>query len=139
MGKSQSLILEQAMLFAVAFAIFVACVGIFSAYQQHFTRTTSADQLDQVKEFVVSNIVKLAERENETNTSVILSIPEKISDGFYEISLSDNGLTITDMLTGVSRFSPVYDLMRYMNFSGTVISGSGRLIIYKKGNKIIIA
>ena len=70
--KAQSLVLEQVLLFAIGIAVFIACVGIFIIYQNSFVAMSSDDQLKQVKDFVVSNILKLSNRENETNTSMIL-------------------------------------------------------------------
>jgi len=137
--KAQSMILEQVLLFAIGVSVFVACLGIFGMYQHHFLSISTDDQLNQVTDFITSHILRLCNNGNETNSSAILEIPQKTGNGYYEISLSNSGLRVTDSDTGASKFSPLYNLSVSMQFSGKTVSRGGKLMIYKKADRIIIS
>jgi hypothetical protein len=135
--KAQSMVFEQAMLFSISVAIFVACFAIFSLYNNHFSTITLNDGMDQVSEYIISNIVKLSEKK-DANSSVILEIPRRINDQVYNISLTNEGLTLQSTTTRVSRFSNLYGMNEFFNLTGKSVSEEGKIIIYKKGNLIIL-
>ncbi len=136
--SGQSLIFEQVLLFGIGVGIFVALFAVFTVYQNYFTSVNLHNQLDEVKDVVVLKIIKLIEKENVT-THMVVEIPRRISDEGYEIVLSNNGLNVTSLLTGVSKSSSLYGLNESYNLTGSVMSIFGRIIIYKKENKIILS
>jgi uncharacterized membrane protein len=135
--KAQSLIFEHALLFTISVAIFVICFAIFNIYQSHYTSITINDQIDKVKDYIASHILKLYEKD-DIDSSIILQIPRRIGDEEYKIELSNNGLNITTMVTGISKFSSLYNIGESINLTGRVFSMGGRFMIYKKENKIIL-
>jgi len=134
----QSLIFEQVMLFAIGVAIFVALFAVFMVYQNYFASVNLQNQLDEVKDVIVSNIMKLSEKKN-VSAYIVMDIPREISEEGYEIILSDKGLNVTSLITGVWKFSSLYGLNESYNLTGRVTSVLGRFIIYKKENKIILS
>ncbi len=136
--SGQSLIFEQVLLFGIGVGIFVVLFAAFAVYQNYFVSINLHNQLDEVKDVVVLNVLKLIEKENVT-AHVVVEIPRRISDEGYEIVLSNNGLNVTSLLTGISKFSSLYGLNESYNLTGSVMSIFGRLIIYKKENKIILS
>ena len=135
--RGQSLIFEQVMLFVVGIAIFIVCFTMFRIYEDHFSDMTMRDQLNGVKDFIVSNILRLS-KQGEMNSSIILEIPRRINNQPYEVSLSNDGINITTMASNVYVDSGLYNLTESFEFSGKALSSYGKHIIYKKGNKIII-
>lgn len=138
MLSGQSLVFEQVLLFAIGVGIFVVLFAAFAVYQNYFVSINLHNQLDEVKDVAVLNVLKLIEKENVT-AHVVVEIPRRISDEGYEIVLSNNGLNVTSLLTGISKFSSLYGLNESYNMSGSVMSIFGRFIIYKKENKIILS
>lgn len=136
--KGQAMVLEQVMLFSIGVVILVTSFALFMMYQSFYLTETTQDQIIQVREYILSNIVKMA-TENDYESQVVLSIPERMGGNFYRISLSDIGLNLT---TGpgseVSDFSALYGLNETFTFSGMVVSDRGKIVIYKKGDSINI-
>jgi len=135
-----SMIFEYALLFMFGVIIFISSVAVFRSYESYFTSVSTNDQLEEVNEYVSSNIIKLAEMSGGEDSSVVLWIPKKIggNEG-YTMELSGTGLNSTSLLTRVSKHSELFNLSKSINLSGMVISGSGSVIIYKTGNQIIIS
>ncbi len=124
------------MLFAVGVAIFIVCFSMFNIYEIYFTDITIEDQLNGVKNFIISNILRLSK--NPENFSIVLEIPRRILNQPYEVTLSDNGINITAAVSRAHVESGIYNLTESFEFSGSILSSHGKHIIYKKGNKIII-
>jgi len=136
--KGQVLILEQIVLFGMGVTIFVACFAAFSVYQSHFSAVAANDQLVETKDAVVSNILKLYQKDASEST-IKMDIPENIAGSPYIIHLGEGGLDITiQSPEELSIHSSVFNLAEKVDFSGSVTSTSGRLMIYKKGNEIIL-
>jgi hypothetical protein len=100
--------------------------------------TNLHNQLNEVKDVVVMNIMKATDKGNAT-THVTIDIPRIISNEGYQIYLSSDGLRVTSLVSGVSKYSSLYGLNQTYNMSGSVMSVFGRFIIYKKENKIILS
>lgn len=134
--KGQILVFEQVLIFGIAVAIFVASFALFVMYQNYYTSSSTQDQLTGVKEFILSDIIKICEKD-DMNSSVVLSIPKMIGNNFYKISLSPAGLNVT--MEGIaSDFSPLYGLNETFEFSGMVVSDLGKIVIYKNGNSVFL-
>lgn len=134
--KGQTIVFEQVLLFTISVAIFISSFALFSIYQSHYLSMIKWDQLKGMKEYLVSNIIELSEKE-EFESSVVLKIPNRIGNDFYRIRLSNAGLNIS-FITGDTDydFSPLYWLNSSYTFGGSVMSDRGKVIIYKKGNSI---
>ncbi|NIO22609.1 MAG: hypothetical protein GTN38_01095 [Candidatus Aenigmarchaeota archaeon] len=135
--KGQTIVFEQVLLFTISVAIFIASFALFSMYQSSYISTMKWDQLKAVKEYIVSNIIELSEKE-EFESSVILEIPKRIGNDYYRLTLSPNGLNITFFTGNIKDydFSSLYGLNTSYTFEGSVTSDKGKVIIYKKGNSI---
>ena len=137
-SKGQTLVFEQVLLFRLGVVILIASFSLFMMYQTYYISETTQDQLTQVKEYTLSHIIKLCEK-NEIESTVVLSIPKIIGNGFYRISLSNVGLNLTLEPEGtLSEFSTLYGFNETFSFGGMVVSDRGKIVIYKKGNSIII-
>jgi len=137
--KGQMLVFEQVLIFTISVVIFITSFALFVVYQNHYSSETSHDQLIQIREYVMSNIVEIAD-DMDFESSVTLSIPKRVGNDFYRIRLTNQGLNITSWppTNATEKFSTLYDLNQTFTFSGTVASDRGKIIIYKKGNSIYI-
>ncbi|MBN1222976.1 MAG: hypothetical protein JXB23_06980 [Candidatus Aminicenantes bacterium] len=130
------MVFEQVLIFGIGVAIFAASFALFIMYQNHYTQTSSQNQLTGVKEYVLSSIIRICEKE-DVNTSVILNVPRTIGNNYYKISLSPEGLNLT--IEGIaSDYSPLYNLNGRFDFSGMAISDLGKIVIYRMGNEVSI-
>jgi hypothetical protein len=137
-SKGQTLVFEQVLLFTIGVAIMITSLALFMMYQNYYLSVTTTDHLAEVKEQIMSNIIKLSEKES-LNSSALLEIPQRIGSSYYRTTLSNAGLNITlEQAEDMSDFSPVYGLNKTFNFSGSVMSDRGKIVIYKKGDSIII-
>lgn len=136
--SGQSLIFEQVLLFAIGVAVFLALFAVFTTYQIYFSSVNLENQMDEIKNIIVSDIMKLTYKGNAT-VSTTLNIPREISNEGYQVILTSNGLTVKSLLSDAEKFSPVYGLNETYELSGSVTSLLGRVIIYKKENKIILS
>ncbi len=134
--KAQSLVFEQVMLFVIGISILIICFAIFATYQDYFLSVSVNDQLEEVRNLIVFNILKLSEKEDEVESSITLPISKNVGSEAYKVELSENGLNVTSLVSGVSKFSNVYGLNESFEFSGRAVSTSGRIIIYKTGKRI---
>ena len=137
-SKGQTLVFEQVLLFTIGVTVFLISFALFMMYQNHYISETTRDQITQVKEYLLSNIIKLCERE-DFNSSVVLDLPQRIGNSLYRISFSPEGLNITlEPETGLYEFSNLYGFNETFTFQGMVISDRGKIVIYKRGNSIYI-
>ena len=136
--KAQSVIFEQVILFGIGVAIFIICFAIFNIYQNYFMTISLNDQLGQMKSWVSSYILRLAEND-EANSSIILEIPKRIGGEEYMIQLSDEGINVTSLLSRTEKKSTLFNLNKEYKLSGEIQSFRRRFILYKKGNEIIIS
>jgi hypothetical protein len=134
--KGQILVFEQVLIFGIAITIFITSFALFAMYQNYYVSSSVQDQLTGVKEYVLSNIIKICEKD-DMNSSVVLPIPRIIGNNYYRISLNSTGLTVS-MEGNISDFSPLYGLNEMYNFSGMVVSDLGKIVIYKYSNLIYI-
>lgn len=134
--SGQTVVFEQVLLFTIGVAVFISIFTMFSMYQTHYMSVSRWDQLKGVKEYIVSNIIELSEKE-QFESYTILKIPQRIGNDFYRITLSPKGLNIS-FFTGSFDydFSSLYGLNSSYEFSGSVTSDRGKVVIYKIGNSI---
>jgi len=142
--KAVSFIFEQVMLFLMGVVIFTVCFFVFQSYQSYFEEISIRNQLNEIKDTIVSYIIKLAESGNATSYIKIKfcrppggnCFPYKVGNEDYVISISDDGVNVTAIPSGMNVHSDVYLLN--VSLEGTVYSSAGGFVIYKSGNKIII-
>lgn len=135
--KSQSIVVEHVILFTIALGIFIISLLFFTTHQARFSESILLDQLTGVKEYLSSYILELSLKKE--NCSYVIKIPRKVGEEYYKITLSDNGLNITSLVTHRYVFSTLFNLNQSIRFSGEVTSEKGSMIIYKTGNKITIS
>jgi len=138
--KGQSLIFEQVLLFSMSVTVFIISFAVFNIYQGYFLSVGGENQLDQVKEWVSANILKLAEKGTAGTSSVTIPIPRTIENTAYTIELSSADLTVKTTVPPVkTKISTLYSLNSYFTFSpAKVPSVNGKITIKKENNQIII-
>jgi hypothetical protein len=135
--KGQTLVFEQVMIFSIGVVILIMSISLFTMYQNYYTSTSTMDQLTEVKEYVLSSIIMVCEK--DANSTVILTIPKTIGNNFYKLSLSSAGLNVTlESGPAMGDFSPLYGLNATFEFSGMAISDLGKVVIYKNGNSVVL-
>jgi len=135
--KGQTVVFEQVLIFSISVAIFIAAFTLFSMYQNQYMSITTRDHLAGVKEYVMSNIIDLVKKEG-FNSSVTLKIPRTVSNRLYLIDLSNNGLYVRMNGEEAYEFSSLGALNETFTFGGQVSSDLGVIVIYKKGDKILL-
>ena len=97
------------------------------------------NQLNEVSEWVTSNIITLSEKEEEINTTLRVKVPDFVGNEPYTIRLSQEGLNITSFVTNRNIFNPLSSINQTSVLSGGFSTLHGNeFVIYKKGNQIII-
>ncbi|MEM5871778.1 MAG: hypothetical protein QW051_02815 [Candidatus Aenigmatarchaeota archaeon] len=133
-NKGQILVFEQVLLFVIGVAVLISTFSLFILYQNFYLTTASEDQLNQVKEYIFSNIVRLTK--TKANASLVLNIPKTISNRYYKISLTNAYLNLSLEPNDAYTLSSLSALNESFNFSGRVISTNGKVVLYKKDNWI---
>jgi len=137
-AKGQILVFEQVLIFSIGVIILITSFALFMMYQSFYLSSTTQDQLSEVKAYVLSSIIKLSE-EKEMNSSIVISIPKRISNNLYKISLSPIGLNMTLIPENQAQdFSALYGLNKTFDFGGMVVSDLGKIVIYKRGYAITL-
>jgi hypothetical protein len=144
--KAQSLVFEQVLLFSMGVVIFIVCFAAFSVYQSYFSQVSTNDQMNQVSDIIVSEIIKLTQKEYAVNSTIELNIPARIGDRAYIVELSNEELDITiPEPNGITKTTTIFNLGAYqfdgvtpVSFSGRVTSTSESILIYKKEKEIIL-
>jgi hypothetical protein len=135
--KGQVLVFENVLIFTISVAIFIVAFSVFNIYQAYFTQVGVSDQVAQVRDYIVSHVMVVSAKD-AVNSSVTVKIPRTVGSEPYEIILSNSGLMVTSLVTGVSKTSDMYGLP-YNFASRRIPSSRGKITIYKKANQIIIA
>lgn len=137
--KGQTLIFEQVILFGISVAIFLILFSVFTIYQNYYLEVGGSNQLDESKEWISANILKVAEKENATTISII-PIPRNVADAVYSIALSNNEklLILENLLTKEKKTSSLYDIGKKYTLSGNLTSMKGKITIKKEGKLISI-
>lgn len=137
--KGVSSIFERVLLFVMGVVIFIACFAIFINYQVYFEKSGIEDQLDMVGNTVGSAVLKLAARGNATESSLTVEIPPRIGNSTYFVKLTNLGIEVTMTSGGRTRSFQLYGLNESFSLGGErTLSSMGKLVVYKKGNRIII-
>gem|GEM_PF-1940315 len=133
----QVLAFEQIVLFSLAVSIFIATYFIFNSYTSVYAEFAEYDQLEQIKETVANSILSLLLSTN-SSSSIVVKIPKFAGQKPYFIALRENGLYVY-VRNGRESFSNLYFMNKTYTFKkSTILSGRGKLIIYKTGNSIIL-
>jgi len=134
MKKGQALVFEQVLMFSIGVTIFIIYFATFNIYQDYYLTSGMNDQLTETKSVITSHIIKAAVTDG--NTTTLLVVPRRIGNQPYKIDLSNNGINVSSLSSGTSKFSTLLNLNKTFNFNGRIISGSGKLTIVKRGNDI---
>ena len=137
--KGQSLVFEQVMLFFMGVLIFAITVTFFMTYQSHAVAQGTYDQLNEIATHLTWNMINLAQKDYEENSTLVVTIPGTAGEEVYEMKLSDDGLLIRGTMSNSTVFSNLCMLNQTMSLKGMDSSADDIVIIYKKGNEIIIS
>jgi hypothetical protein len=137
--RGQSLVFEQVMLFFMGVMIFTITVTFFMAYQSHVITQGTYDQLNEVASHLTWSIINLAQKDYQENSTLTITIPGTAGQEVYEMELSGDGLLVRATASGSTVFSNLCMLNQTMSLSGETSSADDTVIIYKKGNEIIIS
>lgn len=140
--KGQTRIFEQVLLFGISIAIFVTCLSIFQMYQSHFGHVSLEDQTREVGNIIQGHLMEMSRLE-AFDASIVVSVPREISGESYTVFLNDTDITIVTETTGmkyIGRLQMISDELEgsIAGLSGRATSGRGQIIIYKRGNNIIL-
>ena len=135
--KSQTMIFEHFLLFGIGIAIFIISFAVFNSYQSYFSSVTFNDQLNGIKDYISSNLLKISLIPG--NTTMIVHIPKRAGNEFYAVKLTNTGLNITTRPSNKFVFSELFYLNTTFNFSGFIEPGRESIIISKKGNNIFVS
>lgn len=134
--KGQSVIFENVLIFTAGIAIFVLFYTVFSIYQVHFTNVGIDSQLSEINDYVSSHILLMAGKDG-INSSVTLKIPRTVATELYELELYPTGLNVTSITSNIRKHSSLYNLPVVL-VPKRIPSSSGKITIYKRGNRINI-
>lgn len=139
--KGQTRIFEEVLLFGISIAIFVTCLSIFQSYQDHFGFVALNDQALEIGNIVQGNLVEMA-RLGDANASAVIGIPRQLSGESYFIQLNNTDVTIKTERKGIVYLGRLQmigkDIGGSFSLSGKAASSRGQIIIYKKGDNIIL-
>lgn len=131
--KGQILVFENVLIFTIGVTIFIMSFAVFSIYQTQFTYQGTSDQMGQIRDYITSSILMVAEK--PADSSVTLQIPKTISGEPYEIILSPEGLNVTSRFG--HRFSSLYSIQ--LDFQERAVpSTRGRITLKREGDQINI-
>ncbi|MBN2330804.1 MAG: hypothetical protein JXC85_03235 [Candidatus Aenigmarchaeota archaeon] len=137
MGKAQSIIFEQVLLFMISVAIFIICFALFQIYENHYSFVALNDQIKAVRDMITAQVIQLVKHEG-MDVSASLSIPKRISGEYYDIRFIGTGLNVSLAVSKIAATSDLFRLGERFSFSGNSTSAKGEIIIYKRGNNIIL-
>jgi hypothetical protein len=137
--KGVSIIFEQVLLFLIGVIIFLVSFSTFRSYEYYFGESIMTNQLNEVNEWVVSNIIAMSEKERTVNTTLRIKVPQMVGNELYEVRLTQEGLNTTTLDSRRSIFSPLIGVNQsYFLMGGFSTLHGNEFVIYKRGNKIII-
>lgn len=133
MKKSQARVFEEVILFLFGVIIFITFLAFYSSYHSYFISVSEEAQLNQLKDQLASNILKLALKPG--NSSIVLKIPKKIGESPYKIQLTNDNITISNRISKSSNLYKISDLLGG-TFQGEIWSAQGKVTIIKTENNI---
>ena len=133
--KSQ-VVFEQVLLFIISVSIFLSTYSFFNMYQNSFSTRMRDIYIDLVGEKILLGIIDICKTGMNTNTTIIINIPDKILGKTYKVSLDNNQLEID--ISGYKKTYKLYGFEDDFEFSGNTQSSGKIILIYKKGNSIIL-
>lgn len=131
------MIFEQVLLFMISVAIFIVCFALFQIYEDYYSYIAVNDQVKAVRDIISAQAIQLIKYEG-LNVTTSLRIPRRIGDEYYNIRFNGTGLNVSLSLSNVAATSDFFRLGDRFNFYGNSTSAKGEIIIYKRGNNIII-
>ena len=134
--KGQSVVFENVLIFTAGVVIFIVSYTVFSAYQAQFTMMGVDSQLSEIRDHITSHILILSGKE-DINSSVTIQIPRTVATEHYVIELYSGGLNVTSANTQITKHSSLFNLSLSLT-PKRIPSSSGKITIYKRGNRINI-
>ncbi|MBI4174184.1 MAG: hypothetical protein HY517_00940 [Candidatus Aenigmarchaeota archaeon] len=119
-SKGQYRIISEIILFAVGILITSYVIVNFNSLQSATQEITLDDQMNNIADIVATAIVKVSTQDNAT---VRLTIPDRISDSIYRISIKDAGggkIIVSKMDGTASVERQIFNI----NYNNTINTGS---------------
>jgi hypothetical protein len=135
--KGTTIIFEQVLLFMISVSIFTVCFFFFSLYQTHFTSVAVNDQVKAVRDMISSHVLELTSL-REMNATSEVKVPKTISSEFYSVAFAGTVLNVTTLSSRISATMDLKGIARDFRLYGNSTSSKGEIIIYKRGNNIIL-
>jgi hypothetical protein len=100
--KGQYITIENVLFFGIGLSMVILLYTGFSNISEKVKMESYEIELEKVGVFIRENIVNVYEigKQTNSNITVYLRIPEKISDCIYKILLEDNKIKLICMLAG---------------------------------------
>lgn len=92
MSKGQHTIVREVFLFAIGVAITSFIVLSFNNVKNTSTNLALEDQMTKVANTVAGSVIKLSQIKD--NSTIKLSLPEKLSEEIYIIKMNENGIRV---------------------------------------------
>ena len=135
--KGQSVIFEQVLLFMISVAIFIVCFALFQIYEDYYDYVSMNDQIKAVRDIISAQAIQMI-KYKDLNVTSSLRIPRRIGGEFYYISFNGTGLNVSMATSNVAANTDFFRLGYRYRFLGNSTSSKGEIVIYKRGNNIII-
>jgi len=133
--KAQSYIIEFILMFLVSFSIFSTISFIFYNQNQSLSNRVGNSTSKLVNDVVAIECMKVISCKACYDINIKSSIPQRIGGFFYKISLTQEGV-LSQLTSGSSTLTPVFNLNETFTFSGSVNSNNKKIEIQINNNKI---
>lgn len=121
----------------ISVAIFIVCFALFQIYEDYYRFVALNDQIKAVRDLVSAQVIQLIKYEG-VNVTTSLRVPKRINNEYYYISFTGSGLNVSTSVSKIAATSDFFRLGDRYSFIGNSTSARGEIIIYKRGNNIII-
>lgn len=127
--KGQSYIVEFIIMFAISFAIFSTIGFIFYNQNQNLSRRIADASSKLVNDIIVMDSIKSLSCKACDTMTIKENIPPKIGGFFYNLSLTQQGVTNQLLTTQISTNTTTFNLNETFTFSGSINSNNKKIEI----------
>ncbi len=128
--KGQYRIVGEVLIFTVGILIAYYVIINFQVLQDATNEFAMSDQLSDVTNIISAAVVKAAMNEN---SNIIISVPEKLSDNAYMITLQDDSLILSYLNTDIKATKKIFNINKKYVISGSVLSTAKFIEIVNDG------
>ncbi|MEM7819574.1 MAG: hypothetical protein QXD48_01975 [Candidatus Aenigmatarchaeota archaeon] len=133
--KGQYRIITEIMLFAIGLSITSYIVISFGNVQEVMMNITMKDNMNDIANLILNGLIKSS---MNINSTIKLSIPEKISNEEYKISIKNDEIRISSLKTGVYIVRQLFNISQSYSINTEVVSMAKFIEIVNENNEIKI-